>query len=51
MPKKVERSLKKMARKKGLKGERMKAYVYGTMDKIEKARKRKRNKSVDYTME
>jgi len=34
MPKKLERKLKAQARKKGLKGERFNAYVYGTMQEI-----------------
>ena len=33
MPKKLERALKAEAKKKGLKGERADAYVYGTMRK------------------
>ena len=33
MPKKLERQLKGQARKKGLKGARADAYVYGTMRK------------------
>jgi len=33
MPKKMERKLKKQARKKGLKGKRKNAYIYGTMQK------------------
>jgi len=33
MPKKMERELKAEARKKGLKGERADAYVYGTLRK------------------
>jgi hypothetical protein len=33
MPKKLEKELKKEAHKKGLKGERADAYVYGTMRK------------------
>jgi hypothetical protein len=33
MPKKMEEKLKKDAKKKGLKGERADAYVYGTMRK------------------
>jgi hypothetical protein len=33
MPKKMEKELKSEARKKGLKGERADAYVYGTMRK------------------
>lgn len=45
MPIKEESMLKKQAKKKGLKGERADAYVYGTMNKIKEARaaKRKRN--------
>ena len=39
MPKKMHRALEKSATKKGLKGERRKAYVYGTMAK--KKRKKK----------
>ena len=33
MPKKLEEKLKREARKKGLKGKRAAAYVYGTMRK------------------
>lgn len=33
MPKKLEQSLKKQAKKRGLKGEKADAYVYGTMRK------------------
>jgi hypothetical protein len=33
MPKAMEKALKKEAKKKGLKGERADAYVYGTMRK------------------
>jgi hypothetical protein len=33
MPKKLERELKAEARKKGLKGDRYNAYVYGTLQK------------------
>lgn len=33
MPKKLERELKREAAKKGLKGDRADAYVYGTMRK------------------
>lgn len=36
MPKKIEKALMKSAAKKGLKGERKNAYVYGTMAKIKK---------------
>ncbi len=34
MPKELERRLKEQARKKGLKGERAKRYVYGTMQEV-----------------
>jgi hypothetical protein len=34
MPKKMEEELKKEAKKKGLKGERADAYVYGTLQKV-----------------
>ncbi len=40
MPKKVEKELKKQASKKGLTGERYDAYVWGTMRKIEKGKKK-----------
>lgn len=33
MPKKLERQLKRQAAKRGLKGERKNAYVYGTLRK------------------
>lgn len=33
MPKKLEKELKREASKKGLKGERANAYVYGTLRK------------------
>ena len=33
MPKKLEEALMRAARKKGLKGERFNAFVYGTMRK------------------
>ena len=33
MPKKLEKSLKSQAKKKGLSGEKADAYVYGTMRK------------------
>lgn len=36
MPKALENQLKKQAKKKGLGEDRMNAYVYGTMNKIEK---------------
>lgn len=42
MPKKLERELKAEAKKKGLKGERADAYIYGTLRKT--GWKPKRNK-------
>lgn len=41
MPVRVERRLKRKATQKGLKGERYRAYVYGTLASIQ-ARSRKR---------
>ena len=35
MPKALEDALKKQATKKGLKGERKNAYIYGTIAKVE----------------
>ena len=45
MPKNVEIQLRRSARKRGLKGKRANAYVYGTINKIvrrTKAKKRRR---------
>jgi hypothetical protein len=42
MPKKMEKALKRAARKKGLKGKRSNAYVYGTMRKTGWVPKKKR---------
>ncbi len=42
MPKKLERELKSQAKKKGLKGDRADAYVYGTMRKTGWKPKRER---------
>lgn len=36
MPVKIERKLKAEARKRGLKGKKFNAYVYGTLNKIAK---------------
>lgn len=50
MPKKLEKQLKAEAKKKGLKGKRAQAYVYGTMRKTgwtpstQKSRKKKAGK-------
>lgn len=49
MPKKMEKRLKKSAKKKGLKGKRAKAYIYGTMRKT--GWKPKREKQKGYTLE
>ena len=38
MPIKIEKQLKKLASKKGLKGKARDAYIYGTLQKIETAR-------------
>lgn len=40
MPKQLHESLMRRASKMGLKGERKKAYVYGTLQKVEKQRKK-----------
>ena len=45
MPIKLEKALIKSANKKGLKGERKDAYVWGTMNKIKKAEIAKYHKS------
>ena len=42
MPKELHRKLAKQARKKGLKGKRRKAYIYGTMNKVKKRGKNER---------
>jgi hypothetical protein len=39
MPKKLHKKLSKQATKKGLKGKRKKAYVYGTLKKAKKRKK------------
>jgi hypothetical protein len=40
MPKKIHKALEKQAEKQGLKGARKDAYVYGTLNKIEKKSKK-----------
>jgi hypothetical protein len=40
MPKALHDKLARRATKMGLKGERKNAYVYGTMNKVEKAKKK-----------
>jgi len=44
MPKKLEEKLKRQAKKKGLKGKRKKAYVYGTLRKTGWKPSRKKKK-------
>ena len=44
MPKKMERILKKSAKKKGLTGKRKKAYIYGTMQKKTNWKPKKKSK-------
>jgi len=44
MPKSEEKKIKKSARKAGLKGKDADAYLWGTMNKIKKARAAKRKK-------
>lgn len=46
MPIKIERELKRTARKKfgNTTSRRAEAYIYGTLNKIEKARKKKKKK-------
>lgn len=52
MPIKMEKALKKSAKKKGLKGKRAKAYIYGAMRKSGWKPKREKTKGgMDYTME
>lgn len=41
MPAEEHRKLKRLAQKKGLMGERKQAYIYGTLNKIERRRKKK----------
>lgn len=42
MPKEMHERLERQARKKGLKGERKDAYVYSTLRKVERKKKRTR---------
>jgi hypothetical protein len=44
MPKKAHRALARSASKKGLTGKRRNAYIYGTLARIEKARKRRKKR-------
>ena len=44
MPTKIHRQLERRARKLKLKGKRKKAYVFGTLGRIKKARKAKRKR-------
>jgi len=45
LPKKLHEALKKQARKKGLKGKRADAYVYGTLKKAKSKKKKIRKKT------
>jgi len=49
MPKKLERRLKRQAKKKGLKGKRKGAYIYGTLRKT--GWKPKKEKEANYRLE
>ncbi len=49
MPKKMEKALRKAAKKKGLKGKKKAAYIYGTLRKTGWKPKKKRHKG--YTLE
>lgn len=44
MPKAMHRALERQARKKGIKGERKKRYVFGTMAKAKAKAKKKKKK-------
>ena len=44
MPQKAHKALKKAARKKGMKGKKAKAYIYGTLDKIKKGKSRRKKR-------
>lgn len=48
MPKALEAKLKKQGRKKGLKNERLSAYIYGTMRETEWKPERERLSKVVY---
>jgi len=39
MPKKIHQKLSRQATKKGLKGKRRQAYIYGTLRKVERRKK------------
>jgi hypothetical protein len=41
LPKKLHQKLARQAKKQGLTGERKNAYVFGTMAKVEKKRRKK----------
>jgi hypothetical protein len=40
MPKKLHNALKRQANKKGLKGKRRDRYIYSTLNKVEKRKKK-----------
>ena len=44
MPKKLHNKLKRQDKKKGYKGERADRYVYGTLNKLERKKSKKKTK-------
>lgn len=44
MPKALHNKLAKAGRKAGLKGDRLRAYIHGTMNKIKKRKKRRKRR-------
>jgi len=46
MPKKLEKALKKIARKRGYDKEKANAYIYGTLNRIKTGKPVKRSKGV-----
>jgi hypothetical protein len=44
MPKELEAKLKRSGRKKGYMGERLKSYIYGTMNKLGLMKKKSKTK-------
>jgi len=42
MPKEIEDKLKRQAKQRGLRGDSYNAYVYGTLQRIMKAKKKKK---------
>jgi len=48
MPKELEARLKRAGKKKGFTGERLKAYIYGTMNKLGLMPKHKKKSKTKY---